>query len=274
MCVEECCLGWRRSGIVAAAQVMSSTHPTDGGNPTSPSDVVVKAEARDSFPGPSEKMTGLNLGVGLSAASGASGGSPGVRDAGAAAVALKPRRLDRTKSWGSAQIDKLNKERESEEKQVQASIAHVPFFSKLGYLMHFGEPIPDDNIHLDDDAWVAKMLSRDNWWVIHPFSSFRRYWDVFLMTLMLYIALMVPFVISFEVRGCFGSQNRVKKIPRRGKPFGIVFIFCGCFLSCLLPPALSRRLPSSPRGARSVKRRSTRHRRPRQLHTRLLATTR
>ena len=66
-------------------------------------------------------------------------------------------------------------------------------------MLNFGEPIPEENIHLDDEAWVGKMLSKANWWVIHPFSSFRRHWDIFLMALLLYIALMVPFVIGFEV---------------------------------------------------------------------------
>ena len=113
------------------------------------------------------------------------------------------RRLDRTKSWGSAHIERLESEarRANKSKEVQEALAHVPFFSKLGYMLYFGEPIAEDNVHLDDDAWVAKMMAKTNWWVIHPFSKFRRQWDVFLMALLLYIALLVPFVIGFEVRG-------------------------------------------------------------------------
>ena len=128
------------------------------------------------------------------------GGKPG-DGGGGGGGAIK--RLDRTKSWGSAHIERLESEarRANKSKEVQEALAHVPFFSKLGYMLYFGEPIAEDNVHLDDDAWVAKMMAKTNWWVIHPFSKFRRQWDVFLMALLLYIALLVPFVIGFEVRG-------------------------------------------------------------------------
>jgi len=85
------------------------------------------------------------------------------------------------------------------ERDELEAIANIPFFSKLGYMLTFGEPVAEGNVHAGDDSWRQKMLLREHWWVIHPYSVFRRYWDVFLMVLLLYVALLVPFVIGFEV---------------------------------------------------------------------------
>jgi hypothetical protein len=71
------------------------------------------------------------------------------------------------------------------------------------------------------------MLAKDNWWVIHPFSMFRRYWDVFLMGLLLYIALLVPFVIGFEV----GTVHEVLAFCTFFNP---LFIFW-CFVVLIRP---------------------------------------
>ena len=111
-------------------------------------------------------------------------------------------RLDRTKSWGTQRIDQFREEEALARANPGFAIGlhpRVPLFSRLRYILHFGEPIAPENIHLADDAWVAKMLSRDNWWIIHPFSRFRRDWDLFMIVCLLYVALMVPFVIGFEV---------------------------------------------------------------------------
>lgn len=117
-----------------------------------------------------------------------------------AAAADSVKRLDRTKSWGTRQAERLALESSDKDRGRDKDAVHVPLFSKLGYVLHFGEPIPEENLHLDDEAWVKKLLAKDHWWVIHPFSTFRRSWDFFLVALLLYVALMVPFVIGFEVR--------------------------------------------------------------------------
>jgi len=48
-------------------------------------------------------------------------------------------------------------------------------------MLHCGEPIAEGNIHAGDETWKTKLMSRPNWWLIHPYSLFRRHWDVFLM---------------------------------------------------------------------------------------------
>ena len=90
------------------------------------------------------------------------------------------RKFSRSKSWGTVLIDRLNKETRDRKdarrgRGDDGKRVHAPFFSKLGYIIHFGEPIADENIHMHDEEWVAKMLSRTHWWIIHPFSAFRRY---------------------------------------------------------------------------------------------------
>ena len=162
-----------------------------------------KAPRQSNDPRGSESEGGgsaRNSAAGDEGVEGGAGGSEPQASKGPVTSIMK--RLDRTKSWGSAHIEKLEREQAAADKAKDNADAlnHVPFFSKLGYILNFGEPIPDENMHLDDEAWLSKMLSKEHWWVIHPFSNFRRYWDIFLMGLLLYIALMVPFVIGFEVR--------------------------------------------------------------------------
>lgn len=120
-------------------------------------------------------------------------------------------RLQRMKSWGAARIDRWNAEardgkqhsgRTKNGRQTWRRVQPpgVPFFSKLGYILTFGEPIAEENVHLFDAGWVEKVTGHPHWWVIHPFSSFRRSWDINLMLALTYVALCVPFVIGFEVQ--------------------------------------------------------------------------
>jgi len=135
------------------------------------------------------------------------------RDSGSARARLEParapslRKMDRTKSWGTQRIDDLEAEREARRRDASlrsplTQLRRENFFAslKLYYILRFGEPIADENVHADDRAWVAKTLAKENWWVIHPFSPFRRNWDLLIVLCLAYIALLVPFVIGFEVR--------------------------------------------------------------------------
>ena len=56
------------------------------------------------------------------------------------------------------------------------------------------------------------MLSRDNWWIIHPYSHFRRQWDLFMIVCLMYVALMLPFVIGFEVS--YGERSPIYALDR------------------------------------------------------------
>jgi hypothetical protein len=44
-----------------------------------------------------------------------------------------------------------------------------------------------------------------HWWMIHPFSRFRRRWDVTVVFATAYVALLAPFVIGFDVDAPRGS---------------------------------------------------------------------
>ena len=44
-----------------------------------------------------------------------------------------------------------------------------------------------------------------HWWMIHPFSRFRRRWDVAVVVATAYVALLAPFVIGFDVDAPRGS---------------------------------------------------------------------
>lgn len=44
-----------------------------------------------------------------------------------------------------------------------------------------------------------------HWWMIHPFSRFRRRWDVTVVVATAYVALLAPFVIGFDVDAPRGS---------------------------------------------------------------------
>ena len=132
----------------------------------------------------------------------------------ATAAASLPR-LDRTKSWGTERIDRFREEEALARANpgfARGPQPRVPLFSRLRYVLHFGEPIAPENIHLADDAWVAKMLSRDNWWIIHPYSHFRRQWDLFMIVCLMYVALMLPFVIGFEVS--YGERSPIYALDR------------------------------------------------------------
>ena len=120
-------------------------------------------------------------------------------------------RLQRMKSWGAARIDTWNAEaRDGKQHSARAKNGRqtwrrvqspgVHFFSKLGYILTFGEPIAMENVHVFDAGWVEKVTRHPHWWVIHPFSLFRRRWDIVLMLCLWYVALCVPFVIGFEVQ--------------------------------------------------------------------------
>ena len=101
-------------------------------------------------------------------------------------------RLERMKSWGTARIDTWNAEaREGKQHSARAKNGRqtwrrvqspgVHFFSKLGYILTFGEPIAMENVHVFDAGWVEKVTRHPHWWVIHPFSLFRRRWDICLL---------------------------------------------------------------------------------------------
>mmetsp|Transcript_30211 Transcript_30211/g.98261 ORF Transcript_30211/g.98261 Transcript_30211/m.98261 type:complete len:764 (+) Transcript_30211:1556-3847(+) len=61
------------------------------------------------------------------------------------------------------------------------------------------------------------------WYIIHPYSLFRRYWDVWLMTLLLYVALVLPFTIGFDADPESGSALWI--VDRNVDAFFIVDIF-------------------------------------------------
>ena len=57
-----------------------------------------------------------------------------------------------------------------------------------------------DDARSRDDARFEK-----HWWMIHPFSRFRRRWDVAVVVATAYVALLAPFVIGFDVDAPRGS---------------------------------------------------------------------
>ena len=70
-----------------------------------------------------------------------------------------------TESWGSAHIERLNDEMKVGDKTAvtKEALSHVPFCSKLGYMFNFGEPIPEDNIHLVRvGTFTALLFVRQN----------------------------------------------------------------------------------------------------------------
>ena len=70
-------------------------------------------------------------------------------------------------------------------------------------------------MHADDRAWVAKTLAKENWWVIHPFSPFRRNWDLLIVLCLAYIALLVPFVIGLIVERELAGDWEAWRVERR-----------------------------------------------------------
>ena len=82
----------------------------------------------------------------------------------------------------------------------------VSLFSKNGYQVFFGEPVSEGSLWLTKTT-LAKLNAAANWHIIHPYSIFRRYWDVFLMFLLLYVALMVWLLLRGNTGSCDWSTT-------------------------------------------------------------------
>mmetsp|Transcript_27553 Transcript_27553/g.94085 ORF Transcript_27553/g.94085 Transcript_27553/m.94085 type:complete len:869 (+) Transcript_27553:197-2803(+) len=59
----------------------------------------------------------------------------------------------------------------------------------------FGASIDDKQ----RDGWGSVSVATQQKGVIHPYSVFRRYWDVFLTALLLYVALVLPYRVAFQI---------------------------------------------------------------------------
>jgi len=140
-------------------------------------------------------------------------------------------RLSRQKSWGSAKIARLDAEAkvaDAKHTKRKAQRRQLPLLSKLRYVLLCGEPILAERMlsqRLTRQSTLAAMsatkmemtkidANRDgdkdfdtHWWMIHPFSHFRRRWDLFVVAATAYVALLSPFVIGAGL-----SQPQIQRL--------------------------------------------------------------